>query len=303
VAVALDVIARGERGTNHDEFVNAVLAQVAEKTRRGDLEGGASTIDQGLAELDAAYRRSWVALLEEGVKVDILRRDPVAVARRIEMLVATEHPTDRPTWLPKFRQRYDAFREEGEAKGINFSLSVAIELARRMLATAQDSIERGDAAVLLGIALWNLGQRESGTERLEQAVQAYQLALQENTRERVPLDWAMTQMNLGTALRPLGERESGTERLEQAVQAYQLALQENTRERVPLLWAMTIGNQGTALALVAEQRNDLATSKQALSQITTAFEVFKEAGHAPYATYYGGRLRNTQIIVERLHQQ
>ena len=32
-----------------------------------------------------------------------------------------------------------------------------------------------------------LGERESGTERLEQAIQAYRLALEERTRERVPL--------------------------------------------------------------------------------------------------------------------
>ena len=40
----------------------------------------------------------------------------------------------------------------------------------------------------------------SGTERLEQAVSAYVEALKEYTRERVPLDWAMTQNSLGTAL-------------------------------------------------------------------------------------------------------
>ena len=44
------------------------------------------------------------------------------------------------------------------------------------------------------------------------------------TRERVPLDWAMTQNNLGDALRALGERESGTARLEEAVAAYRPAL-------------------------------------------------------------------------------
>ncbi len=46
-------------------------------------------------------------------------------------------------------------------------------------------------------------------ERLEEAVTAYRAALEENTRERVPLDWAMTQMNLGNALEILGERETG----------------------------------------------------------------------------------------------
>ncbi len=65
-----------------------------------------------------------------------------------------------------------------------------------------------------------LGERESGTARLEEAVAAYRAALKERTRDRVPLDWAMTQNNLGNALLRLGERESGTARLEQAVAAY-----------------------------------------------------------------------------------
>ena len=61
----------------------------------------------------------------------------------------------------------------------------------------------------------------------------------ERTRERAPLDWAVTQNNLGNALRTLGERENGTARLEQAVSTYKAALEERTRERVPLDWAMT----------------------------------------------------------------
>ena len=44
------------------------------------------------------------------------------------------------------------------------------------------------------------GERESGTARLEEAVAAYRAALEEWTRERVPLDWATTQNNLGNAL-------------------------------------------------------------------------------------------------------
>ena len=42
----------------------------------------------------------------------------------------------------------------------------------------------------LGNALSTLGERESGTARLEEAVAAYRAALEERTRERVPLDWA-----------------------------------------------------------------------------------------------------------------
>lgn len=39
VEVALDVIARGERGTNDDTSINAVLARVAEKVRNDDFDG------------------------------------------------------------------------------------------------------------------------------------------------------------------------------------------------------------------------------------------------------------------------
>jgi exonuclease VII small subunit len=58
---------------------------------------------------------------------------------------------------------------------------------------------------------------------LEEAVEVYRAALEEYTRERVPLDWALIQNNLGTALQTLGARESGTARLEEAIAAYRNA--------------------------------------------------------------------------------
>jgi hypothetical protein len=42
-----------------------------------------------------------------------------------------------------------------------------------------------------------LGERESGTTRLEKAATAFRAVAGGRTRERVPLDWAMTQSNLG----------------------------------------------------------------------------------------------------------
>jgi tetratricopeptide (TPR) repeat protein len=92
-----------------------------------------------------------------------------------------------------------------------------------------------------------LGELENDVTRLKQAVEAYQAALLEWTRERVPIKWAGTQTNLGTALRMLGEHESDLTRLGQAVEAYQAALLEFTRERAPFNWAGTQNNLGTAL--------------------------------------------------------
>jgi hypothetical protein len=79
----------------------------------------------------------------------------------------------------------------------------------------------------LGNALATLGEREAGeagTTWLAEAVAAFRAALQERTRERVPLDWATAQMNLGSALRALGGREAGPARLEQAVEAWDACL-------------------------------------------------------------------------------
>jgi hypothetical protein len=75
-----------------------------------------------------------------------------------------------------------------------------------------------------------LGERESGTARLEQAVTAYRKALEERTQQRVPLDWAMTQNNLGQALELLGVRNKDAALLHEALrvtkQAYFIFVKE-----------------------------------------------------------------------------
>ena len=64
----------------------------------------------------------------------------------------------------------------------------------------------------LGNALTSLGaEREAGTGHLE-AVEAYEAALGELTRERDPVGWARTQMNLALALASRGKRESASGR-------------------------------------------------------------------------------------------
>jgi hypothetical protein len=62
------------------------------------------------------------------------------------------------------------------------------------------------------MALLALGERESGTARLEEAVAAYRAALEEYTREYVPLYWDQTTRNLERALQILSERQTAQER-------------------------------------------------------------------------------------------
>ena len=121
-------------------------------------------------------------------------------------------------------------------------------IARRWKNTARPgSPPMGDNAEQSRHCAPTLGKRENGTARLEEAVAAYRAALEERTRERVPLQWARTQMNLGIALTTLGEWDGGTARLTEAVTVYRAALEEMTRERVPLEWAQTQNGLGCAL--------------------------------------------------------
>jgi tetratricopeptide (TPR) repeat protein len=152
----------------------------------------------------------------------------------------------------------------------------------------------------LGLTLFTLGWAENGTALLEQSERAFQAALEENTRDHVPLQWAMTQNNLGLALMILGARERSTTRLEQAVNAYRNALEERTRECVPLDWAGSFGNQGVALMVLAERRMDSAMAEQALRQITEAYALFEEVGHAPHAALFAQQMEQARALVARL---
>ncbi|WP_198321157.1 tetratricopeptide repeat protein [Azohydromonas aeria] len=275
VELAREVLATGEHAATQDAFIDRVLQHVAKQTRDGLLEVGADELDAALAKLDgeeqARRRRQRLPLLEAAIKQAVLLRDAKRAARAVLQIGELDDPV-RPAWSVAYHQRLKAFMDEGDQRGLNLSLEIAIALARELLDAATGSDERGEASNGLGIALTRLGERERGTARLEEAVQAYRAALQEYTQERVPLDWAMTQNNLGIALARLGERERGTARLEEAVQAYRAALQEYTHERVPLDWAGTQNNLGNALRALGEREDSTARLEEAVQAYRAALQ-------------------------------
>ena len=154
-------------------------------------------------------------------------------------------------------------------KGLN---GVTKKITALLEGSAVEGERYASLQMALGTALLVLGERESGTERLEQAVAAFTEALKERTRARVPLNWAATQNNLGAALAALGERESGTGRLEQAVAAFTEALKEYTRARVPLDWAATQSNLGVALAALGGRESGTGRFEQAVAAFTEALK-------------------------------
>lgn len=268
--IAVRVQEEGRVTSNHGDFVDEVLRRVADLAKEGDYASAGDQIDAALAEEDAAHTARKVRLLDSGAEVALLAGD---TARAADLLVRkADHEAGGEAEFEVLRALQDAYFVEGRDKALNFKSELAIDLARIVLGRAKDADERGTAGNDLGIALRILGQRESGTAHLEAAVAAYETALEERIRDRVPMDWAMTQMNLGIALRALGERESGTERLEAAVASYEAALEERTRDRAPMKWATTQMNLGNVLVALARRESGTERLEAAVAAFEAALE-------------------------------
>ncbi|MEO1249922.1 MAG: hypothetical protein AAFW76_08795, partial [Pseudomonadota bacterium] len=102
-----------------------------------------------------------------------------AIVRRLELQVSEEALFD------KLLKVEDDWYARGRDKGLNFDLMIAIAINRQILAKfKRERVPLQWAATQnnLGNALATLGERETETARLEEAVGAYRLALEERTR-------------------------------------------------------------------------------------------------------------------------
>jgi tetratricopeptide (TPR) repeat protein len=182
-------ISAGGRERNLGPLVDDLLEKLGERTLAGDFDSGAGEADRAFAEWEKyeADRRATsvaagVGILSAGARQDILRRNFVGAAKRYARIVDLENPNSRRAAL---RARQDEFYIEGRDKGVNASLEVAIELARLALAASRNGDDHLSVQNDLGLALTALGERETGTARLEEAVRAYRAALKDK-RVRVP---------------------------------------------------------------------------------------------------------------------
>lgn len=179
--------------------------------------------------------------------------------------------------------------------------------AARQLALAARTVPRGEDERRLDYlrreasALYKQGGEAGDNEALADSISRWRDLLAAYPRERVPLDWAMTQNNLGNALQTLGQRETGTARLLEAVAAYRLALDERTRERAPLLWAATQNNLGNALVMQGVHARDPDLLREALNCLKDARAVLvDEAGQTHRAAEFDGKLADIKAALSAL---
>ena len=206
-------IAGGQTLTNIDAIVDEALARA-----RSLVDVGKS----GLAQ--ATLRRAAEAMRREeeerreryvaGITVLFNRERDIALATyggeaaadAIITLAEAIHGANAAMVARALNSEAATLYEYGRDRGSNVHLTALIALRRKLLDAASSDDKRGIAHNNLGNALSTLGERESGTARLEEAVAAYRAALEERTRDRVPLQWAMSLGNQGLAMMGLADR-------------------------------------------------------------------------------------------------
>src|ERR1700730_2940489 len=137
----------------------------------------------------AAERRFLRASESEGKRGDLamtrLRYDDAA---KRYAAAASMVPSTRSVERRRYLEREaGALYQQGAERGDNNAALLAIDRSRALVRAtdrAATPLDWAKTQVNLGSALWTLGERESGTARLEEAGAAYRAALEEQTRGR-----------------------------------------------------------------------------------------------------------------------
>jgi tetratricopeptide (TPR) repeat protein len=281
------------------EGLRRLIGQVrASAVTDPDIEKEIAAAEAGLAALEAGAataRGPDDTGAATAIREARLRGDLAGAFARAEQAVAGRELAGVPAALLEEAGR--AALDHGEQHPETGPLMAGVVWLRALVERPADRAEGAQWRVLLGDALWRLGEREAETARLEEAVAVYRAALEEHTRDRVPLEWARTQNNLGNALSVLGEREAVTARLEEAVAAYRAALEERTRERVPLAWATTQNNLGSALRALGEREDGTARLEEAVAAYRAALE---ERPRARVPLAWAGAQNNLGVALQAL---
>ena len=270
---AEDLVERGQRKSNLDEFADDVFRVIAERIEADDFDGAADAANAGFedwekreADRAEASRQTGLSLLEATIEVETARSNAAGIARAEFRRLA----------LMEGQVSFEALRKARRIlcrdQGVRLDLETSVELARIAIDLASSADERGTALDDLGISLGTLGER-GNDDALRDAITAYRDASRSShSASRWTL--AMTQNNLGCTLPTLGEYGDDV-CFSCAITVFRDALIWNTHSRVKRWkWAATQNNLGNALLTLGKRGDDdalrdaIAAFRDALKEYT-----------------------------------
>lgn len=166
--------------------------------------------------------------------------------------------------------------EQGDASQQN--LAIAIQAYEQVLVGLPEaSLLWADVLNDLGNLYWMLSRQmpsvEQAVSRLQQSVQAYQLALSRTDRQSQQSQ-AMIQNNLGAAFADLARYQDPVENLQRSLQAYQQALVDRQPNQDPLRYASTQNNLGATYWNLAQHQQPVSNLKQAIGAYSEALRYY-----------------------------
>src|SRR5215831_13957950 len=181
------------------------IAALKTDAKKAIEAGELAKADALLAEIEIEQRRSLDRFAVNAAETSA-RRGEIALAR-LRYGEAAIHFANAAAVFPPNSAHEDkrisylqkeaiALYRQGYELGDNYAFLSAIERCKRLVELTPRErlpLDWGHNQKRLGVVLSGLGERESGTAKLEEAIAAYREALKELSRERVPLDWAATQ--------------------------------------------------------------------------------------------------------------
>ena len=177
-------IAGGQTQTNIDVIVDEALARARSLVdvgksglARAALRKAAESMRRDEEERREGYLAGVTALYHRERDIALAAYDGEAAAEATILLAETIHGANTEMVARSLNSEAATLYEHGRDRGSNVHLIALIILRRKLLDAASSDDERGIAQDNLGIALSRLGERESGTARLEEAVAAYRDAL------------------------------------------------------------------------------------------------------------------------------
>lgn len=194
----------------------------------------------------------------------------------------TPQPQPQPAESPaetylELGHHYRHAIEQGDASEENLMIAIqAYEQALHWLDKSSPQVS--DILNDLGNLYWMLsrcpGSVDHALSYLEQAIQAYQLALTKLTAEEAPQTYAMIQNNLGAAYGDLARHKDPAESLEQSIRAYEEALRYRRADSDPLKYASTQNNLGTAHWNLAQHQASVTHLRAAIASYNEALSYY-----------------------------
>lgn len=244
----------------YDEAAEAARAaferwQSAEESRKRDEE-----------ERQEASRLAGLTLLEAALRQYQLARDAYGTARiTVEMTRLLCEPPEIATKIrAEYLRWYDAKEDDGRA----FDVEVSAELARLAASLPSSSRERAEAYHHSGLAMMELGQRDTGNRKLEAAIDAFNLSLEVFEGED---RWDPT-INLAGAAFKLAERRGDEHEMARAVTTLNSVAEEMSPETSPHDRAFVLVYLGAGLLRLGEHRRDRSALKESIAALRTVLD-------------------------------